>query len=82
MHVRDHKRLASIVIVQGHTHRDLARAAGYRSHSYIGRLLRGQVKSLEPEAAIRLAHYLGLPVDDLFVPKVSSVTGRSGQAAA
>lgn len=82
MYVRDYKRLASIVIVQGHTHRDLARAAGYKSHTYIGRLLRGEAKTLEPEAAIRIAHFLGLPSDDLFVPRVSSVTGQNGQAAA
>lgn len=82
MYVRDYRRLASIVIVQGVTHRDLATAAGYKSHSYVGRLLRGQVKTLEPEAAIRIAHFLGLPVDDLFVPKVSTPAGRSGQVAA
>lgn len=81
MYVRDYRRLASICIVQGVTHRDLAKAAGYRSHSYVGRLLRGQVKSLEPEAAIRIAHFLGLPVDDLFVPKMSTQTGQNGQAA-
>lgn len=82
MELRDHKKFASILVIQEVTHRELARAAGYDSHSYIGRLARGEVKTLRPEAAVRIAKFLGLPVDELFVIKVSSVTGRSGQDAA
>lgn len=82
MLLRDHKKLASILVIQDVTHRDLARAAGYKSHSYIGRLLRGEVKSLDPEPALRIAKFLGLPVEDLFVIKVSSNPGRSGQKVA
>lgn len=82
MELRDRKKLASILVIQDITHRDLARAAGYKSHSYIGRLLRGEVKTLDADAAVRIATYLGLPFDDLFIAKVSSQTGRSGQGAA
>lgn len=79
MHLRDHKKLASILVIQDVTHRQLAQAAGWKSHSYVGRLTRGEVKSLEPEAALRIAKFLGLPVDDLFLIKMSTQTGRTGQ---
>lgn len=82
MYLRDRKKLASILVIQEVTHRDLARAAGYKSHSYIGRLLRGEVKTLDPEAAIRIAKFLGLPLEDLFVVKVSTPAGRSVQSDA
>lgn len=82
MYLRDRKKLASILIIQGVTHRDLARAAGYKSHTYIGRLLSGKAKGLEAEPAIRIATFLGLPYDDLFVTEVSPQSGRSGQRKA
>jgi transcriptional regulator with XRE-family HTH domain len=68
------------MIVQDVSQRELARAAGYKSHSYLGRLLRGEVKTLEPDAALRIAHHLGLPVDDLFLTRVSDPSGRKGHS--
>lgn len=79
MELRDHKKLATILVIQDVTQRELAAAAGYSSHSYIGRLLRGEVKTLDTEAAVRISTFLGLPLEDLFVPRVSSKTGRNGQ---
>lgn len=77
MIVRDHTKLASVVIVQGISQRDLAEAAGWESHTYLGRLLRGEAKTLSDEAALRIAHKLGLPVDMLFVTVISGETGRT-----
>lgn len=75
MLVRDHKKLASVMLVQGVSHRDLAEVLGWKSHSYIGRLCRGEIKSLDQDAALRIAHHLGMPVDLLFVTKLSEVNG-------
>jgi transcriptional regulator with XRE-family HTH domain len=71
MILKDRKQLASVMIVQGVSQRELAKAAGWKSHSYLGRLLRGEVRSLDGDAALRIAHRLGLPVDLLFLTKVS-----------
>jgi transcriptional regulator with XRE-family HTH domain len=54
------------------THRELSQAAGWKSHSYLGRLLRGEVSTLEPEPAARIAAYLGVGVDDLFMVRTST----------
>jgi len=80
MILKDRKQLASVMIVQGVSQRELAKAAGWKSHSYLGRLLRGDVKTLDGDAALRIAHRLGLPVDHLFLTRVSSGTGRNVQA--
>lgn len=79
MILKDRKKLARLMIVQEVTHRDLATAAGYRAHSYVSRLVRGEVSSLGTDAALRIAHYLGVTVDDLFLPDESSNYGRRGQ---
>lgn len=76
MEVRDRKKLARLMIVQEETQRSLSQAAGWRSHSYLGRLLRGQVKTLDTDAALRIAHKLRVPVDDLFITRVDSNPGQ------
>lgn len=70
MILRDRKKLARLMIVQEVSQRELAKEAGWRSHSYLGRLLRGQAKSLDTDPALRIAHFLKVPVDDLFQTKV------------
>ncbi|MGV0785179.1 helix-turn-helix domain-containing protein [Mycolicibacterium sp. XJ775] len=79
MEIRDRKKLARLMIVQDETQRSLSAAAGWRSHSYLGRLLRGEVKTLDTEAALRIAHKLRVPVDDLFVIRVDSNPVDLGQ---
>lgn len=74
----DRKKLAKLLVIQGVSQRELAVAAGWRSHSYLGRLLRGEVTTLEPEPAARIAAYLGVGIDDLFVARLSSDIARSG----
>lgn len=79
MEVRDHKKFASVVLVQGISQRELAESAGWVSHTYLGRLLRGEAKTLSDEAALRIAHKLGMPVDMLFLTVVSEKTGQAVQ---
>lgn len=66
------KRLARLMVIQGVSQRELAFAAGWASHSYLGRLLRGEANTLEPQAAVRIAHALGVGTDDLFIARSSS----------
>lgn len=52
--------------------RELARAAGWKSHSYMRRLINGEASTLNTDPALRIAHYLHLDVDDIFVTRVST----------
>lgn len=71
MELRDRKMLQRLMIVQEVSNRRLAKAAGWKSHSYMNRLVSGQVKTLEPEPALRIAKFLGVGVEDLFLTQVS-----------
>lgn len=77
MKVIDRRRMAKLMVIQGASQREVSEAAGWKSHSYLGRLLRGEVDTLEPEPALRIARFLGVGVDDLFMPRLSTDTGRS-----
>ena len=78
MKLRDRKRLQRLMIVQDVSARQLARAAGWKSHSYMNRLLNGQAETLAPEPALRIAHHLGVGVEDLFLTKVERPTHHHG----
>lgn len=82
MHLLDRKKLAKLMVIQGISQRDLAEAAGWRSHSYLGRLLRGEVTTLDAEPACRIAAKLGVGVDDLFLVRSSSSPRRTGKSTA
>lgn len=70
------RKLAKLMVINGVTQRELAQAIGWKAHSYLGRLIRGEVKTVDPDAAVRIAHYFGVTVDDLFISKASSDTQR------
>lgn len=72
MQLIDRKRLAKLMTIQEVSQREVALAAGWKSHSYLGRLLRGDVNTLETDPAVRIAHFLGVGTDDLFVARSSS----------
>ena len=72
MRLHDRKRLLKLMTIQDVSARKLAEAIGYKSHAYVTRLLRGEIKTLPPERAARVALYLGVGLDDLFVPEGSS----------
>lgn len=79
MYVRDHKKIVRLMICQEVSQREVSRAAEWKSHSYLGRILRGEVRTLEADPALRIAHFLKVPVDDLFATRVDSKTGQSGR---
>lgn len=76
MILKDRQKLAKLMVLEGITHRELATVAGYKAHSYVSRLLRGDERCLTADAAQRIADRLGVRLDDLFLPGVSSNTGR------
>jgi transcriptional regulator with XRE-family HTH domain len=77
MQVKDPKMIARLMVIQNVSQRKLAEMAGYKSHAYMGRILRGEVKTLDPDAAVRISQFLGVGVDDLFLVRVSSHNGRN-----
>jgi transcriptional regulator with XRE-family HTH domain len=68
MILKDRKALAKLMAIEGLSQRQLAAQAGWRSHSYMGRLVAGKARSVKPDAATRIAAALGVSVDDLFGP--------------
>lgn len=84
MILKDRKQLAKLMVIQGVSARGLAKAAGWKSHSYMNRLLSGDARTLEVEPAVRIAKHLGVGVDDLFLAKTSSEArqiAKGGRAA-
>lgn len=77
MQVRDHRKLARLALIQDASHRAIAEAVGWKSHSYVGRILRGKVKTVDPEAAVRMCHFFGVAVDDFFVTRSSKNPGHA-----
>lgn len=77
MQLIDRKRLAKLMTIQEVTPFMLARAAGWKSKTSIVRLLNGAYNSVDTDKAARIAKYLGVGIDDLFLTKVSSDTGDS-----
>lgn len=79
MLVRDRKKLARLMVIQEVSARALARAAGYKSHTYMQRLLKGEARWVEIEPAMRIATFLGVDVSDIFLPKTTSSAGQIGK---
>lgn len=79
MQVRDVTKIRKLMVIQNVSQRTLAEKAGYQSHAYMGRILRGEVNTLSPDAAVRIAKYFGVGVDDLFLVRTSNDNGRNGQ---
>lgn len=82
MEVRDYRKLARLAIIQEATQRQIAEAIGWKTHSYVGRILRGEIKTIDPEAAVRWAHYFGVAVDDLFSTRSSRNPVRRSRISA
>lgn len=81
MLLNDRKRLARLIEIQEVSKRSVATAAGWKSHTYLLRLLSGEARTVEPEHAVRIATFLGVDVADLFTPKVSNGGGQIGKRA-
>jgi transcriptional regulator with XRE-family HTH domain len=80
MHLANRKRLLTLMAIHDLSQRKLARIAGYKSHAYMGRLCRGTASNLEPEAALRIAHYFRVPVEDLFLTRTSNDARQNVQS--
>jgi transcriptional regulator with XRE-family HTH domain len=73
------RRLKLLMAYRDTSGRQLAEIAGYRSHTYMQRLLRGEVKTLKAEPALRIANHFKVPMDDLFMIGASMNTGADHQ---
>jgi transcriptional regulator with XRE-family HTH domain len=84
MELKDATLLRELMEAKGISARELARIAEWKSHTYVQRLLRGEVKTLKPVPAARIAHRLQVPFNLLFVSKMSDDGARDvrkGRAA-
>jgi hypothetical protein len=79
MLVRDRKMLATLMAIHRISQRKLSRVAGWKSHTYLLRILRGDIKTIAPEPALRIAAHFGVPVDSLFLTRVTSNSGEVNQ---
>ena len=85
MELKDRELLRELVeeqIEQGtlRSKRELATFAGWKSHTYLQRLLKdGGPKTLDLDPAIRIAFRLGVPVNRLFVTRVSGESAQTGR---
>lgn len=82
MELKDRTLLASVMEEQGKSARYIARIAGYKSHTYVQRLLKGHNKNLDAVPAARIAHDLGLPFNVLFRTRTSGDRARIDQKKA
>lgn len=80
MVLKDRIALAKIMAIHHISQRQLAAAAGWRSHGHVTSLLSGKKRTVTPKSAFLIAQRLGLPIDALFVPRVSADSGRSDRA--
>ena len=79
MQVIDHKKIAKLMAIQEVSGREMSRIVGWKSHTYMQRILRGEIRSVDPDVAVMIAATLGVGVDDLFLPRVSTETAQVAQ---
>jgi transcriptional regulator with XRE-family HTH domain len=79
MRVIDPRKIVKLMVIKDISARSLATGVGYRSHAYVTRILRGEIKNVTPERAVRIAEFLEVGVDDLFLPRLSSGTRQIEQ---
>lgn len=65
--------------IQDVSGRQMSRIVGWKSHTYMQRILRGEIRSVDPDVAVMIAATLGVGVDDLFLPRVSTESAHSEQ---
>ncbi|MBS45337.1 MAG: hypothetical protein CMH83_19635 [Nocardioides sp.] len=82
MQVIDPKKILKLMAIQEVSARTLAEQIGYSSHSYVNRILKGDIKTVTPERAARIARFFGVGVDDLFVPRLSTDARQSSKRKA
>lgn len=80
MKVRDPEHIKKLMEIQEVSLRDLSRSVGWKSHTYLIRILAGRIKSVQPTAAARMARRLGVGIDDLFVTRLSTDAAHSAKS--
>lgn len=73
--------LRAMIKSRGLSYEDVGRAAGCH-RSMISALVNGHRSSCTPALGERIALCLGVPIEVLFVPNVSAVSGRNGKGKA
>lgn len=76
MQVIDPRKIRKLMLIQDVSQRELSKAVGWDSHTYLGRILSGEIKTVTPEKAARIAHYFQVGIDDLFVTRASTDAGH------
>ena len=82
MIVKDADLLRRLMEAKNMTARQLSRNMGWSSHSYMNRILSGAVHTVTPDAAVKIAYLLQVPVDLIFTPRASGNAGRNAKGAA
>lgn len=81
MELKDRELLLELMETQKVSARELAKFAGWKSHSYMNRLLKpvsmGGVDTLKTDPAIRIAYRLGTPVHRLFRTRSSAESAQN-----
>jgi DNA-binding Xre family transcriptional regulator len=77
MRVIDPKKIKKLMVIKDMSARTLSEKVGYRSHAYVTRILRGEIKTVTPEKAARIAATLEVGLDDLFVARLSTDGGQN-----
>ncbi|WP_341856382.1 helix-turn-helix transcriptional regulator [Brachybacterium sp. GPGPB12] len=72
MELRGPSRLADRMREYNVSQRELAKVAGWKSHSYLSRSLSGSETTLNTDPALKIAFYLGMDVSDLFITQSDS----------
>lgn len=79
MQIKDAELLRRLMESKRMTARQLSRQMGWSSHSYMNRILGGSVRTVTPDAAVKIAYLLQVPVDLIFVARVSGETRQTGR---
>lgn len=79
MQLKDPELLLALMKSKNKSGRQVSTAAGWRSHTYLQRLLRGEVNTLEPAPALAIAEFLDVPPHVLFLTKVDRKTIHDDQ---
>lgn len=78
MELKDRELLIELMEEQSVSGRELSRFAGWKSHTYLQRLLKEDgPKTLEVDPAIRIAYRLGTPVHRLFRTRSSTESAQT-----
>lgn len=77
LQVRDRAKIERLLVARDASRRQLAQAAGYASHAYVNRILNGDVQVVQYDRARRIARFLKADLDELFMLRTSTDTGRS-----